>query len=81
MLDCKIVWDQTPVTLLHSLLWVYIYIYMPPYQGLSTPAKELTAATHVMQSSSNELSILVSVKAKCKQMKTTTWCLIIPELM
>ena len=34
--------------------------------------KELTAATRVMQSSSNELSTLVSGKAKCKQMKVTT---------
>ena len=38
-------------------------IYTPP-GGLNTLAKELTAATRIMQSSSNELSTLVSGKAK-----------------
>ena len=51
-----------------------------PHRGLSILAKELTATTHVMQSSSYELSTLVSGKAKCKQAKATTWCLIIPKL-
>ena len=32
---------------------------LPPW-GLSTPAKEFTAAACIMQSSSNELSTLVS---------------------
>ena len=36
-------------------------IYAPPW-GLSTMAKEFTAATRIMQSSSNELSTLVSGK-------------------
>ena len=35
-----------------------------PSRGLSTLAKEVTAATRIMQSSSNELSTLVSGKAK-----------------
>ena len=54
------------------------YIYAP--QRLSTLAKELTTATHVVQSSSYELSTPVSSKAKCKQAKATTQCLIIPQL-
>ena len=41
-------------------------------RGVSTLVKELTAATRVMQSSSYELSALVSGKAKCKQVKATT---------
>ena len=36
-------------------------IYAPPWR-LSTLAKEFTAATRMIQSSSNELSILVSGK-------------------
>ena len=43
-----------------------------PHTGLSTLAKELTAATRVLQSSSNEPSTLVSSKEKCKPTKTTT---------
>ena len=42
--------------------------------------KELTAAAHVLQSSSYELRILVSVKAKCKQAKADTEWVMIPEL-
>ena len=45
---------------------------LPTTKGLSTLVKELTAATHVMQSSSYELSTLVSGKAKSKQTKATT---------
>ena len=41
-------------------------------QGLSTLAKESMAATRLMQSSSNELSTLVSGKGNVKQMKATT---------
>ena len=37
------------------------------HRGLSTLVKELTATTHKMQTFSNELSTLVSGKAKCKQ--------------
>ena len=51
-------------------LWMTIYTL--PSQGLSTLAKKVTAATRVMQSSSYELSILVSGKVKCKQSKATT---------
>ena len=38
------------------------HIYRP--RGLSTLAKEFTAATHIVQRYSNELSTLVSGKAK-----------------
>ena len=54
-------------------LWMTIYTL--PSRGLSTLAKELTAATHVMQNSSNELSNLVSDCAKCKQTKANTYTL------
>ena len=40
-----------------------------PSRGLSTLVKELTAASQVMQSSSNELRTLLSGNAKCKQAK------------
>ena len=65
---------------LHYLLpyiyiYIYIYIYTLPSQGLSTQVKELTAATCVMQSSSNEKSTLVSDNTKCKQAKATTYAL------
>ena len=46
-------------------------IYMHTW-GLSILVKELTAATRVMKSSSNELSTLVSGKVKYKQTKATT---------
>ena len=45
-------------------IYIYIYIYTPPSRRLSTLAKELPAATRVMQSSSNELVTLVSDSAK-----------------
>ena len=45
---------------------------LSPPRGLITLMKELTAATHVIQSLSNELGTLVSGKANCKQMKATT---------
>ena len=37
-------------------------IYTLPHMGLSTLAKEFAAAARIMQSSSNELSTLVSGK-------------------
>ena len=40
-------------------LYIATYIYVPPW-GLSTLAKELSAAASVMQSSSKELSPLVT---------------------
>ena len=57
------------------------YIYDPHSPGwrLSTLAKELTVATHVMHSSFDELSSSVSDRAKCKQTKFDTYTLI-PEL-
>ena len=39
----------------------------------------VTADTHVMQISSNELITLVSGKAKCKQTKANASCVIISE--
>ena len=53
-------------------LYTYIYnIYAPPW-GLSTLAKELSAAASVMQSSSKELSTLVAdrVLKNVKKKKT-----------
>ena len=41
-------------------------------QGLSTQTEELTAATYVMQSSSNESNIRISDSAKLKQTKANT---------
>ena len=54
----------------------HIYIRPPPGFELSgegineSQAKELTSAIRVIESSSNELSTLVSGKAKCKQATT-----------
>ena len=64
-----------------TILFMFTYIYTLPsgWRG-HTLAKELTAATRIMQSSSCELSTLVSSKTQCKQAKATTWCLIIPKL-
>ena len=45
---------------------VCVSIYTLPSRGLSTLMKELTAATCVMQSSSNEVSTLVSDSLKYK---------------
>ena len=54
----------------------YIYvddnIYVPRPRELDTVVKELTAATRIMQTASDELSTLVTGKAKCKQTKATT---------
>ena len=47
-------------------------IYTLPTGVLSTLAKELTVVIRLMQSSSKELSTLVSGKAKCKQTSATT---------
>ena len=49
----------------------WLYIYAPPW-GLSTLAKELSAAARIMQSSSKELSTLVADRVlKCKQTDAT----------
>ena len=58
--------------------WITIHTFC--CQWLSIQAKELKAATHVMQSTSNEWSTPVSGSAKCKQAKGNTKCVIIPEL-
>ena len=49
-----------------DVIYIYIYIYMVG-RSLTSLAKELTAATIKMQSSSTELSTLLSDSAKCKQ--------------
>ena len=49
--------------------FVFGWQYICPLRGLSTRAKELTAASRVMQNFSCELSTLVSGTAKCKQAK------------
>ena len=46
--------------------------YYAHSRGMNTLPKELMTATRVMQGSTNELSILVSGKQKCKQKKATT---------
>ena len=51
-------------------------IYTLPSQGLSTLPMELTAATRVMQNSSNELSTRVFDSAIFKQTKANTNALI-----
>ena len=45
-------------------------MYMLPHRGWNTLMKELMDITHVMQNSSNELTTLVSVSIKCKQIET-----------
>ena len=46
-----------------SCIYMYIYIYAPPW-GLSTLVKEFSDVARIMQSSSNELNTLVSGKVK-----------------
>ena len=48
----------------HGELWYNVTACLGVTIYMSTLEKELTAATHVMQNSSNELSFLVSGKAK-----------------
>ena len=62
----------------HSLslslsLSVYIYIYICDPRRLSTLAKELTVATHVIQSSSNKLSTPVSVSVNVNKRKINSY--------
>ena len=45
------------------------------HQGLSTLAKELTVASRVMQSSSNELSTSVADRNKSKPLKVNIYVL------
>ena len=54
-------------------------IYTLSSWGLSTLAKELTAATCVMQSSCKELSTLVSDSIKYQQTKANTKCVNFPS--
>ena len=49
-----------------------VCVCSPTPQGLGLLEKELTVATRVMQSSSNELSILVSDSVKCVQKEVNT---------
>ena len=43
-------------------IYIYIYIYTDPPWGLSTLAKEFSAAARIMRANSNELSAMVSGK-------------------
>ena len=52
-----------------------------PLPGVEHSHVELSVATRVMQSFSNELSTLVSGNVKSKQTKVNTSGIIIPELM
>ena len=55
--------------------WQDIYACTPPTWLLSSLAKELMAATRIMQITSNEFSTPVSESAKCKQTKSYTCAL------
>ena len=69
LLKIEIIWKKNcllsyrRVVIQRNSLSVDDNIYAPPWE-LSTLAKEFTAATRMMQSSLNELSTLVSGKAK-----------------
>ena len=58
-------WDRNPPNFTldmvshRSDIYIYIYIHASPW-GLSTLAKELSAAARIMQSSSKELNTLVA---------------------
>ena len=60
----------------NSLLLEWQYILSPPPRGWVLWRRNITATTHVMQSSSNKLSFLVSDSAKYKQTKFDTYALI-----
>ena len=64
-------WTQVPRLLANTLL-IKPMAQLLPYWELSTLAKELMAATHVIQSSSDKLNTPVSDSAKCKEMKANT---------
>ena len=68
-------------TLYISPAWIILLSFIPSLPGGGEHSGELTAATHIIQSTSyelstlvsgRELSTLVSGKAKCKQTKATT---------
>ena len=62
-------------------IYIYIYIYtLPPPPEFERSGEELTAATCIRQSSSNELSTPVFDSTKCKQTKATTKCVMILQL-
>ena len=48
-------------------------IYMLPSLGVEHSCKELPVANHVIQSSSNELSIPVAVKRICKERENNAY--------
>ena len=53
---------------------------MLPLPEVVQSGEEITAATCVMRSTSNELSTPVSRSTKCKQIKADTKCIIILKL-
>ena len=56
-------------------MYIYIYICSHPRQCLSTLEKELTVATHIMQSSSNKLSSPVSASINVNKEKINSYTL------
>ena len=56
--NSKIESEKSMLEAWHDNIYIYIYIHIYIYR-LSTLAKEFTAATGIMQSSSNELNSLV----------------------
>ena len=67
--------SHTEVMRYYETICLWMTIYTLPSQGLTTLTKGLTAATRVIQSSSNELSTLASDCAKCYQTKANTYAL------
>ena len=58
----------------NEIVYLWMTIYMLPTPGVEYSCKELLVVTCMMQSSSNELSILVVVKYICKQRKIIHIC-------
>ena len=68
-LETSCVSNHTEELWSNKTISMWMIIYTLPSQELSTLVKKLTAATHIMQSSSNELSPPVYDSAKCEQAK------------
>ena len=72
---CVCVCGHTEELWYNETVCQWMTIYTLPSRGLNSLAKELTAATRLMQSFSNELNTLISDSAKCKQKKANTYAL------
>ena len=55
--------------MLNAKIYIYIYIYLLPTQVLTTRTEELTVATCLMQSSSDELRTPVYDSVNVNKMK------------